>query len=84
MFPIRDWLVFQSAVKEGLQKIVYMHHVFPIPAYDSQEHFIPHIQYRKWLEGTVVELHFELNHWSIGGRDNDPNPNTYSADMTQI
>jgi hypothetical protein len=84
MFPIRDWLVFQSAVKEGLQKIVYMHHVFPIPAYDLQGHLIPPIQYCNWLEGAVVELHFELNHWSIGGSDNDPNSDTYSADMMQI
>jgi hypothetical protein len=84
MFPIRDWLVFQSVVKEGLQKIVYMHHVFPIPAYELQGHIIPHIQYCKWLEGAVVELHFELNHWSIGGSDNDPNSDTYSADMMPI
>ena len=59
--------------KEGLQKIVHMHHVFPIPAYDLQGHLIPPIQYHNWLEGAVVELHFELNYWSIGGKGNDPN-----------
>ena len=61
-----------------------MHHVFPIPAYDLQGHLVPPIQYRNWLEGAVVELHFELNRWSIGGSDNGPNSDTYSADMMQI
>ena len=66
MFPIKDLPVLQSATKEGLHKIVHMHHVFLIPAYDFQSHLIPSIQYHNWFEGAMVELHFELNHWSIG------------------
>ena len=54
MFPIKDWPVFQSAAKEGLQKIVHMHQVFPVPACDLQGHLIPPIQYCNWLEGAVV------------------------------
>ena len=41
-------------------------------------------QYHNWLEGAVVELHFELYYWSIGASDNGPNSDTYSADMMQI
>ena len=54
MFPIKDWPVFQPAAKEGLQKIVHMHQVFPVPACDLQGHLIPPIQYCNWLEGAVV------------------------------
>jgi hypothetical protein len=42
------------------------------------------MQYRNRLEGAVVELHFELRHWSIGRKEGEPNSDTYIADVTQI
>ena len=84
MFPIEKWPVFQEAAIEGLKGIVTTHRVVPIPAYDMHGHLIAPHQYRLRLEGAVVEMHFELNHWSISGKDNEPNTDTYSADVSQI
>ena len=61
-----------------------MHYVFLVPVYDMHGHLIKPIQYRNQLEGAVIELHFKLRHWSIGGKDSEPNSDTYIADVTQI
>jgi hypothetical protein len=84
MFPIANWPVAQEAAKQALKMIVDTHRVVPIPAYDMQGHLIAPIQYRSRLEGAVVELHFELSHWSIGGKETEPSSDTYVADVTQI
>ena len=47
-------------------------------------HLIKLMQYRNQLEGAVVELHFELRHWSIGRKEGEPHSDTYIADVTQI
>ena len=49
-----------------------------------QGHLIAPFQYCSHLEGAVVELHFELSHWSIGGKETEPSSDTYVADVTQI
>ena len=42
------------------------------------------LQYCSHLEGAVVEMDFELCHWSIGGKEGGPDSDTYTADVSQI
>ena len=84
MFPTANWPVAQEAAKQVLKTIVDMHHMVPIPAYDMQGHLIAFFQYCSCLAGAVVELHFELSHLSIGGKETEPSFDTYIADVAQI
>jgi hypothetical protein len=58
--------------------------VNPIPAYDMHGHLIHPLSYRSRLSGAVVELHFELSHWSMRGRNGEPSCDTFAADMVAI
>ena len=69
--------------KEGLQKIVYMHRVFPIPAYDLQGHLIPPIN--TTIDLKVLWLSCILNCTTGLLVEGAMIPtHTYSADMMQI
>lgn len=40
--------------------------------------------YRSRLCGAIAEVHFELTHWSMRGKNNDPDRDTYTADVVAI
>ncbi|KIM59159.1 hypothetical protein SCLCIDRAFT_1217936, partial [Scleroderma citrinum Foug A] len=48
-----------------LQELSATHCVIPVPAYDVKGNLIKPDTYRHSLEDAIVELHFNLTHWSI-------------------
>ena len=67
-----------------LLTVLNMHIVNPIPAYDMHGYLIPPNLYRSHLAGAVVELHFELTHWLMKGRNGEVSCDTYAADIVVI
>ena len=61
-----------------------MHIVNPIPAYDMHRYLIPPNLYRSHLAGAIIELHFELTHWLMKGRNGEVSCDTYAADIVVI
>lgn len=43
----------------------------------------PHF-YRSRLCGAIVEMHFELTHWSMRGRNEESGRDTYTADVSAL
>jgi hypothetical protein len=67
--------------KEALQVIAAMHRVVPVPAYNLEGILIPLQSYCKRLQGAIVELHFTLTHWSIGGKPGQEKVDQFTADL---
>lgn len=43
----------------------------------------PHF-YRSRLSGALVEMHFELTHWSMRGKNDEAGRDTYTADVVAL
>ncbi|KIO14778.1 hypothetical protein M404DRAFT_17638 [Pisolithus tinctorius Marx 270] len=83
IFSIENWPTFSDAARGGLDSIRQTHQVIPIPAYDLEGKLIDPRFYRRYLEGAVVELHFNLSHWSIS-RQGIPGKDVYTADIVMM
>ncbi|KAI5988492.1 hypothetical protein F5J12DRAFT_898182 [Pisolithus orientalis] len=83
IFSIENWPTFSDAARGGLDSIRQMHWVIPIPAYDLEGKLIDPCFYHCYLEGAVVELHFNLSHWSIL-RQGIPGKDVYTADIVMM
>ena len=64
--------------------MVETHSVNPVPAYDMHGILIPPTLYRNRLSGATVELHFEVTHWAMKGRNGKASSDTYVADIVAI
>jgi hypothetical protein len=84
VFKIENWPAQSEAAQTELQAMVDSHQINPIPAYDMHGHLIHPMFYRNRLLGAVVELHFELTHWSMKGKNDEPGCDTYTADVVAI
>ncbi|KAI5997899.1 hypothetical protein EDD15DRAFT_2162451 [Pisolithus albus] len=89
-FTIKNWPV-NTAAEEELEGMKETHTVVPIPAYGMSGELINPQSYRNQLEGALVEIKFNLLHWSIAAKksaaDNAGNlegADTYVADLDQI
>jgi len=81
---IENWPVTTDAACEELVTMFQTHSVNPIPAYNMHGYLIHPLSYRKQLAGATVELHFELSHWSMKGRNGEASCDTYAADIVAI
>ncbi|KAF8076842.1 hypothetical protein FPV67DRAFT_1445399 [Lyophyllum atratum] len=81
---IENWPAVYDAAKEALASMVDTHNVIPLPAYDMHGALLWPIHYRAYLEGALVQVHFNLTHWSIGAKDSNPAVDTYVADISNI
>ena len=73
-----------DAAHEEISTMLTTHVVNPIPAYDMHGYLIPPNMYHNHLAGAIVELHFELTHWSMKGRNGEASCDTYAADIIAI
>jgi hypothetical protein len=60
------------------------HHVNYIEAYDMHGRLIHPNDYRKHLQGAVVQMHFTLTHWSIGAKSTGSACDTFVADIFSV
>jgi hypothetical protein len=81
---IKNWLITTDAAHEELVNMLNTHSVNPIPAYDMHGHLIHPLSYHSQLSGAVIELYFELSHWSMRGQNGEPSCDTFAADMVAI
>lgn len=81
---IENWPVTTDAAREELLTMLQTHSVNPVPAYDMHGYLIDPLSYRNRLAGAIVELHFELSHWSMKGRAGEASCDTYAADIVVI
>ncbi|KAI0054548.1 hypothetical protein BV25DRAFT_648934 [Artomyces pyxidatus] len=85
-FTIAKWPTNSEVVRGELKEMKDTYDVIPIPAYDMYGDLISPKLYRIRLEGALVEVHFNLTHWSIGGRRGSATPaaDTYTADLVSM
>ena len=62
----------------------HMHHVIPIPAYNIKGKLIKPDAYHQCLDGALVEVYFNLFHWSIVGKRGTLGNDVYSSDIVLI
>ena len=55
-----------------------------VPVYSMDGKLIKPSEYHCYLEETLVELYFALNHWSIARKNGNPGNDVYSADIVMI
>jgi hypothetical protein len=84
VFRIEIWPVLHEAARAEIQEMHATHCVVPIPAYNLEGELIKPQSYRRTLEGALVELYFNLTHWSIAGRDRILGSDVYTADVFMI
>jgi len=76
-------LTDESAQPE-LEELKATHQLVPIPAYDVCGKLIKPDAYRRSLANALVELHFSLSHWPIGGKRGVPGYDVYTAEIQMI
>lgn len=88
-WTIHNWPV-GTAAEDELESMKDTHIVVPVPAYDMTGELINPYSYRARLEGALVEIEFNLLHWSIApkksstGNGRDEGADTYVADLDRI
>ncbi|KIJ13523.1 hypothetical protein PAXINDRAFT_156471 [Paxillus involutus ATCC 200175] len=69
VFSIENWPTASDAAQAELEAIKGTHWVIPIPTYNVEGKLIKPDAYRHCLEGALVELYFNLVHWSIAAKN---------------
>ena len=86
-YTIAQWPTYYDEAEVALKSLVDTHRVNYLEAYDMHGKLLWPSQYRKYLQGALVQIHFTLTHWSIGGKPaKDGRPgrvatDTYVADI---
>ncbi|KAM6495527.1 hypothetical protein JOM56_008233 [Amanita muscaria] len=80
-WEIENWPVQTHAALEALPGLCAMHKVVAVPAYG---HLIHPSFYHSRLVGAVVELGFELTHWSMKAKGEEEACDTFVADLVTL
>ncbi|KAM6490060.1 hypothetical protein JOM56_014472 [Amanita muscaria] len=83
-YTIAQWPAFYSEAQEQLKTMVDTHRVNYLRAFDMHGNLIEPQDYRKHLQGALVQIHFTLTHWAIGGRSGDAPTDIYTADICNM
>ncbi|KIL54711.1 hypothetical protein M378DRAFT_18628 [Amanita muscaria Koide BX008] len=83
-WEIENWPVQTHAALEALPGLCATHKVVAVPAYDMHGHLIHPSFYRSRLVGAVVELGFELTHWSMKAKGEEEACDTFAADLVTL
>jgi hypothetical protein len=85
-FSMDNWPLYDDNARDELIALKETHHIVLIPAYNLQGKLIKPDAYRCSLKGALVELYFNLSHWSMaakkgtGSQGND----VFAADIQMI
>ena len=82
--PPENWPLTDKSARDELEELRSTHCVVLIPAYNIQGNLIKPAAYRRCLENALVELHFNLTHWSIAGKKGLPGNDVFTADIPLI
>ncbi|KAM6496782.1 hypothetical protein JOM56_007255 [Amanita muscaria] len=77
-FTMAEWPADNPEAQEDLDNIRHTHRVNFLPAYNVQGDLIEPQDYRKTLQGALVQIHFTLSHWFIAHKD------TYTANICNM
>ncbi|KIL56468.1 hypothetical protein M378DRAFT_172685 [Amanita muscaria Koide BX008] len=83
-FTIAGWPAYYSQAQEELKNMVNTHRVRYLLAFDMNGHLIEPSEYRKHLQGALVQVHFTVTRWAIGARKGDEAWDTFVADIHQM
>jgi hypothetical protein len=83
-YTISGWPAYYPWAEEELKAMVNSHHVNYLEAYNMHGWLIEPRSYQKYLRGALVQIHFMLTHWSIGGKPPKPSCDTFAADIYSI
>jgi hypothetical protein len=80
-FTIAGWHAVHDAAKDTLLNMQTTHKVIPLPAYDMHGNLIRPEDYRKHLQGAIVQVHFTMTHWHIRAHGDKSACDSYTADV---
>jgi hypothetical protein len=89
-FSIDNWPLTASDedARDELQVIIALketHRILPVPAYNLQGKLIKPNAYRRPLEEALVEVHFNLVHWSkVPGKKGSIGNDVFVADIQMM
>jgi hypothetical protein len=70
--------------QEELEKMKTTHCIIPLPVYNQNGGLIPPSEYHNQLAGAVVELYFNLRHWTIAPKGDQHLCDVYVTDISSI
>ncbi|KAF9236936.1 hypothetical protein BU15DRAFT_63552 [Melanogaster broomeanus] len=79
-FTMENWPLTDKSAQDELEDLRAMYRIVPVPAYNLQGHLIKPAAYRRSLENALVELHFNLSHGSITGKNGQLGNDVFTAD----
>ncbi|KAG1850843.1 hypothetical protein DFJ58DRAFT_729134 [Suillus subalutaceus] len=62
-----NWPV-PTVYEDEFAHVKYSHHVLPLPVFEDEKPVAP-LDINRTLEGALVEVHFLIQHWHLGGYD---------------
>jgi hypothetical protein len=83
-FSIDNWPLTDEDARDELIALKETHRIVPVPAYNLQGKLIKPNAYRRSLEEALVEVHFNLMHWSIPGKKGSIGNDVFVADIQMM
>lgn len=80
-YTIASWPAWYPQAQEELKTMINTHRVNYLNAYDMHGRLIEPNNYRKFLKGALVQVHFTLTHWSINGKPPRSPCDIFAADI---
>ncbi|KAI9566519.1 hypothetical protein HD554DRAFT_2275745 [Boletus coccyginus] len=83
-FSLENWPLTDEDARDELLSLSEIHCIVPIPAYNLQGKLIKPDAYRCTLEEALVEIYFNMSHWSITGKKSEVGNDVFTADIQMI
>jgi len=80
-FTIAGWPTYYDSVKAALTLMEKTHCVNYLQAFDMHGRLIQPSEYRKVLQGTLIQMHFTMTHWYIRPKGQQHMSDVFVADI---